>query len=229
MKTTANSSDNSCLKQIGAFDEVVYNKNMKVFLATSNEAKIERFKNLLRQVDKEIEVYTPKDLNIGFLNIIENGKNLMENARLKANAYFGKVDMPILSNDTGFYVEGEGFVDAPKRKALGNVNEDDLPEGETSKLLLSFWKGVATKHGGKVNAAWIEAFVLLYPNGKTKESESRREVVLTNQEFGVPPMKMPVRALYYSKTTNKPSIKHTKEEEILEMKPVINALIKILE
>jgi hypothetical protein len=39
---------------------------------------------------------------------------------------------------------------------------------------------------------------------------------------------MPVRALYYSKTTNKPAIQHTAEEEILEMEPVINALANVL-
>lgn len=201
---------------------------MKVFLATNNGGKIERYKNLLKQVDGAIEVYTPSDLDIEVLDVVENGKTLADNAKLKAEAYFGKVDMPILSNDTGFYVEGEGFVDAPKRKALGGKDEKDLSKEEIAKALLEFWKGVATKHGGKVNAAWVEAFIALYPDGKTKEAESRREIILTNQEFGTPHMQMPVRALYYSKTTNKPSIQHTEEEEILEMKPVIDALSKVL-
>ncbi len=201
---------------------------MKVFLATNNGGKIERFKNLLKQVDKEIEVYTPGDLSIEIINIEESGKNLAENARLKAQAYFGKVDMPILSNDTGFYIEGEGFVDAPKRIALGDTDENTLSKEEISKKLLNFWKGIATKHGGKVDAAWVEAFVVLYPNGEIKEADSRREVVLTDQEFGIPHIQYPVRALYYSKDTNKPAVQHTKEEEILEMKPVINALSKVL-
>src|SRR3989344_1951720 len=201
---------------------------MKVFLATNNGGKIERFKNLLKQVDKEIEVYTPGDLSIEIINIEESGKNLAENARLKAQAYFGKVDMPILSNDTGFYIEGEGFVDAPKRIALGDTDENTLSKEEISKKLLNFWKGIVTKHGGKVDAAWVEAFVVLYPNGEIKEADSRREVVLTDQEFGIPHIQYPVRALYYSKDTNKPAVQHTKEEEILEMKPVINALSKVL-
>jgi inosine/xanthosine triphosphate pyrophosphatase family protein len=201
---------------------------MKVFLATNNGGKIERFKNLLQHIDKDIEVYTPKDLHIEVVDVIENGKTLAENARLKANAYFGKVDMPILSNDTGFYVEGEGFVDAPKRKALEGADEKSLSEMGVSDKLLNFWKGVATKHGGKVNAAWVEAFVALYPKGEVKEAESRREIILTDQEFGTPHPQMPVRALYYSKATNKPSIQHTHEEEILELKPVTDALAKVL-
>jgi len=201
---------------------------MKIFLATNNGGKIERYKKLLKQVDKDIEVYAPFDLNIETIDVIESGKTLAENAKLKANAYLGRVDMPILSNDTGFYVEGDGFVDAPKRKALGETDETALSKEDLSKRLLNFWKGVATKHGGKVDAAWVEAFVVVYPSGKIEEAESRREIVLTNQEFGTPHIQMPVRALYYSKTTNKPSIQHTREEEILEMKPVIDALAKVL-
>ena|SRR3989344_231989 len=201
---------------------------MKVFLATTNGGKIERYKNLLKQVDEDIEVYTPADLQIEAVDVVENGKTLAENARLKANAYAGKVNMPIISNDTGFYVEGEGFIDAPKRIALGNVKGKSFSKEEISTKLVNFWKGVADKYGGKVDAAWIDFFVALYPNGKAKEAESRREVILTHTEFGTPHIQMPVRALYYSKVTNKPAIRHTKEEEILEMQPVIQALSKVL-
>ena len=201
---------------------------MKIFLATNNGGKIERFKNLLKQVDKDIEIFTPADLNIAVIDVLENGKTLAENAKLKAHAYFGKVDMPILANDTGFYVEGDGFVDAPKRKALGEIDEDTLSKEEISEKLLNFWKEVATRHGGKVDAAWVEAFVVMYPDAEIREAESRREIILTDQVFGAPHLQMPVRALYYSKTTNKPAIIHTEEEEILEMKPVIDALIKVL-
>lgn len=202
---------------------------MKIFLATNNGGKIERFRHLFKQINKNIEVYTSEDLNIKIIDVVENGKTLAENAKLKANAYLGKVDMPILSHDVGIYVEGEGFIDAPKRKALGEIKEDTLSKEEISKKLLNFWKEIATKHGGKVNAAWVEAFVVLYPDGKIKEADSRREIVLTDQEFGTPIIELPIRALYYSKTTNKPAIQHSEEEEILEMKPVIDALIKILE
>lgn len=200
----------------------------RVFLATNNHGKIERFKNLLWQSVRNLKVYTCEDLGIEPIDVIENGKTLEENAILKAKAYLGKVDMPIIANDTGFYVEGEGFVDAPKRKALGDSDENQMTKEKIAEKILEFWKGVATKHGGKVDAAWVESFVLIEPGGKIHASTSRREIVLTDQEFGRPHIQMPVRALYLSKTTNKPSIQHTEEEEILEMQPVINALKEIL-
>lgn len=200
----------------------------KIFLATNNHGKIERFRSLLAQIDPGLEIYTPHDLGIEPLNIEENGKSLTENAEIKARAYAGKVDMSILSNDTGLYVEGEGLVDIPKRIALGDTDEYTLTKEEIAEKILAFWKSVAQKHGGKVDAAWVEVFVILDVNGDLRTSYSRREIILTDQEFGKAHIQMPVRALYYSKTTNKPSILHTKEEEIAEMKPVIDALKSVL-
>lgn len=201
---------------------------MKVFLATNNGGKIERYRNLLNQIDTGIEVYTPAELGIEAFDVVENGATLEENATLKAKAYFGKVDMPILSNDTGFYVEGEGFIDAPKRIALGDTAEGTLTKEEIAERLVQFWKDVAARHGGKVDAAWIDSFIALYPNGEIKAAESRREVLLTDQELGTPHIQMPVRALYYSKITNKPAAQHTAEEEIAEMQPVIEAMSEVL-
>lgn len=200
---------------------------MKILLATTNGGKIERFSKLLKEVSNDIEIFTPHDFGLD-LDVAETGTTLSENAKLKAYAYLGKTDIPILSNDTGFYVEGEGFIVAPKRHALQGQDEHELTKEEISKRMMSFWKSIATKNGGEVDAAWIEAFVVLYPNGTFKHEESRREILLTNREFGVPPLSMPVRALYYSKITNKPAIQHTQEEEVLEMKPVIDALAKVL-
>lgn len=201
---------------------------MKVFLATTNTGKIERFKKLLGYVDVAIDVYTASDLRIAPIDVEEIGATLALNARLKAQAYVGKVDMPILANDTGFYVEGEGFVNAPKRIALGGVDEHSLTKEEISKRLLQFWKGIATKYGGRVDATWIECFVAVYPDGTVKEVESRREVLLTDEEFGIPPLQMPVRALYISKITNKPALFHSLDEERLEMEPVVVTLIDLL-
>ncbi len=200
----------------------------KIFLATNNHGKIERFKNLLMQVQNNLEIYTPHDLGIASLDTEENGKTLSENAIIKAKAYLGKVDMPILANDTGFYVEGEGLVETPKRIALEENDEQILTKEEIAEKLLNFWKEVATKYGGKVDSAWVESFALIDTDGSIKTADSRREVILTNHEFGKAHIQMPVRALYYSKTTNKPANLHTSEEEIIEMKPVIDALRAIL-
>ena len=201
---------------------------MNILLATNNTGKIERFKKLINATGLNVELYTPRELGIEALDTEENGATLAANAELKVRAYAGKTDLPILANDTGFFVEGEGLIDAPKRVALRGADESLLTQEDITAKLLEFWKGVARKYGGKVDAAWVEAFALLYPDGRLVTSDSRREVTLTDHEFGTAHPQMPVRALYYSKTTNKPSLHHTEEEEMQEMQPVIAALKKVL-
>ncbi len=200
----------------------------KIFLATNNEGKVERFRKLLAATGVAVKLHTPRDLGIEMIDVVENGKTLAENAEIKARAYFGEVSFSILANDTGFWVEGEGLVHTPKRTALGEKAEVGLTQEEIAEHLVAFWKGIAKKHGGKVDAAWIEEFVLLDPDGTLHTAESKREVVLTDTEFGEAHIQMPVRALYISKTTNKPAILHTDEEELLEMQPVTDALRKLL-
>ncbi len=95
----------------------------KIFLATGNDGKAQRFKKLLGWAGLDIEVYTPRDFGLENIDPVENGKTLAENAITKARAYLGKVDMPIRANDTGFWVEGDGLVNAPKRAALGKKDE----------------------------------------------------------------------------------------------------------
>jgi len=202
---------------------------MKILLATNNNAKIERLKKLFHQIDSNIEVYSISDLGLPIVEVTEDRPTLTENAEQKAKTYLGKVDMPILGNDVGLYIEGEGFVNAPKRIALGGLDTNTLSKEEISEKMLNFWKGIATKYGGEVDAAWIDSFVLLYPDRKINRAESRREIILTNQEFGKSHLETPIRRLYYSKTTNKPVLLHTEEEEEKEMLPIVTALKKILE
>jgi XTP/dITP diphosphohydrolase len=200
----------------------------KVFIATFNEGKIQRFKKLIDRTGLEVEVYTPADLDLEDPNIEETGTSLAENAEIKARAFFGKVAMPILSNDTGFWVEGEGLVQTPKRSAFGTRNENSMSKEEAAKRILDFWKEIAGKYGGQVNAAWIEAFFLLDPDGKVHQTESRREVILTNQEFGEPHIQLPIRALYISRASGKPALQQSEEEDLLELQPVTDALHDIL-
>ena len=133
-----------------------------------------------------------------------------------------------MSNDTGFWVKGEGLVDAPKRIALAGRDEKSLSKEEIFQYLNNFWKNIATKHGGEVDAAWVEAFVVLDPDGTIHKAQSRREVLLTNREFGTPHIQFPMRGLYISKATNKPAVLHTAAEELIELAPVTEALIQVL-
>jgi hypothetical protein len=199
-----------------------------IFLATNNHGKVERFKKLLACINPDIKIFTPIDLGLETINPEENGKDLRENALIKARSYIGKVPMSILSNDSGFWVDGEGLIEAPKRIALGDLKEEEVTKEQKRDLLISFWKGIATKYGGKVDSAWVEEFAFITPNGVEKTAGARREEILTNEEFGVSHIELPVRAMYISKATGKPAVLHSEEEELVELKPLTDAITSLL-
>lgn len=123
--------------------------------------------------------------------------------------------------------QGFGYVarvwsSPPKRKVLQTTSVTH--KSGSWRHIIDFWRAVAKKHGGKVEAAWIESFVAVFPDEMSNISESRREVILTDQLFGKPAPSLPVRALYISKATGKPAITHTKKEEWQEMQPVVTAI-----
>ena len=75
---------------------------MKVLFATTNQAKVKNYKKALEE--KGIEIITIKDLNLK-LNIDENGKNAIENAYIKAKAYYEATNMPTIGMDDNLYID----------------------------------------------------------------------------------------------------------------------------
>lgn len=203
--------------------------NRKILIASNNQGKVDRYQMLASAGGIMVELCTPDDLGIASVDVEECGTTLRENAQLKARAYQGLVSLPILANDTGFWVEGEGFIDAPKRRALQGVDEGTLSPEEVYERLLNFWQDIARTHGGSVNAAWVEEFVLIKEDGSEVHCSSRRDVLLTDTIYGNAALGLPVRALYISKATGKPALLHTHEEEVLEMEPIMTALRTLLD
>lgn len=52
----------------------------------------------------DIEIISPKDLNID-IKVNEDGKNVIENAMIKAKAYYGITQIPTIAGDTALYIE----------------------------------------------------------------------------------------------------------------------------
>ena len=66
---------------------------MKVLFATTNPAKVGKYKEELEK--RGIELITIKDLDFK-LDIDENGKNAIENAYIKAKAYYDATKIPAI-------------------------------------------------------------------------------------------------------------------------------------
>lgn len=75
---------------------------MKVLFATTNPAKIKKYAEKLKE--KNIEILTIKDLGIN-LKPEETGKNAIENAYIKAKAYYDETKITTIGMDNNLYIE----------------------------------------------------------------------------------------------------------------------------
>ena len=118
----------------------------KIVLATKNTGKIAEFERLLSQFTPDIKVLGLSDFP-DMPEVVESGKTLNENARLKAKAICEFSKLPALADDSGLFIDALGGqpgvysarwagyegVDS-KMKDLANINKaleelKDVPKG----------------------------------------------------------------------------------------------------
>ena len=125
---------------------------MKVLFATTNPAKIRKYAEKLQE--KNIEVLTLKDLNIN-LHVEENGKNSLENAEIKARAYYEASKITTISMDCSLFIEG-----IPEEKQPGTyvrrVNGKELTDDEA----IEYYINLVKEYGGKLKAKWVYGMVI---------------------------------------------------------------------
>lgn len=100
-------------------------ETLTLFYATNNKSK--QHNMCYRLKDYPIKVLCPGDLGL-HLDIAETGATAIENALLKANAYFQAVNMPTIAADSGVYIEGLPEAQQPGlyvRRVDGRVLTDD--------------------------------------------------------------------------------------------------------
>ena len=131
----------------------------KVLFATTNPAKVNKYKQALE--NKGIELITIKDLEIN-LPINENGKNAIENALIKANAYAKTQELPVFAMDDNLYIE-----DIPEDKQPGmyvrRVHGKRLNDNE----MIEYYSNLAHQYGkdGKLTCKWVYGIAVI-KNGK---------------------------------------------------------------
>ena len=118
----------------------------KIVLATKNTGKIAEFERLLSQFTPDIKVLGLSDFP-DMPEVVESGKTLNENARLKAKAICEFTKLPALADDSGLFIDALGGqpgvysarwagyegVDS-KMRDLANINKaleelKDVPKG----------------------------------------------------------------------------------------------------
>ena len=133
---------------------------MKVLFATTNPAKVKKYAEALKE--KNIELITLKDLGIN-LHVDENGKNSIENAYIKAKAYYDVAKITTIGMDCSLLIDG-----IPEEKQPGThirrVNGKELTDDEA----LEYYTNLVKEYGGKLEAKYVYGMVIYDGNG-TKE------------------------------------------------------------
>ena len=138
----------------------------KVLFATINPAKVKKYKEQLEE--KGIELITIEDLDFA-LPINENGKNAIENAYIKAKAYYDVIKIPTIGMDNYLFIK-----ELPEEKQPGayvrRVNGKRLSDEE----MITYYTHLVKNYGGKLTAKWVYGMVIC--NGKnTKEYSSSKD------------------------------------------------------
>ena len=199
-----------------------------MLFASGNPSKKARIEKLLKAARIPCKVNSPQDLGLELLNIEESG-GLRDNAIKKALAYKGKTNLPVMADDTGFFVDDQTIDPTQvKRNALAGQDEQALSREEISQRILGYYKKLAAKHGGNVEAYWLDSKALVLPSGEVLTAESKREVILTDKIVGEIDPYFPMRSLYRVKATGKYIAEQTAADELKELYPITKSLIDLL-
>ena len=138
---------------------------MKVLFATTNPAKVKKYKDLL--AEKGIELITIKDLDFK-LPIDENGKNAIENAYIKAKTYYDRTKIPTIGMDNNLFIE-----ELPEEKQPGThvrrINGKELNDEE----MIEYYTNLVEENGGKLTAKWVYGMVICSRKGVNKFTWSK--------------------------------------------------------
>lgn len=148
---------------------------MKILFATGNESKSKRFSKGLSKYD--IEVISLKDINLD-LNVEENGKDAIENAIIKAKAYYNTTKMITMAMDDTLYLDGVPEEEQPGmfvRRVNGRrLNDDEMIE---------YYSNLAKKYGknGKILARWIYGLAIINDGNIDTYTWSKEDFFITEK------------------------------------------------
>lgn len=131
-------------------------KKFSLLFGTTNAGKLAAMRNYLRGMD-EVELIGLGDLPLRVLEPEENGRDMMENARKKALYYCAAFQRPVISADSGLYIEGLPEEEQPGA-FVRRVGGRALTDGE----MRAHYKGIAKRLGGRCVAQYRNAVCLAF-------------------------------------------------------------------
>lgn len=179
----------------------------KILFATSNEAKVKRFKDKL--LAKGIELLSLKDLDIS-LSVEENGTSAVENALIKARAYHNVTNMPVMAMDDSLYLEK-----VPDELQPGlyvrRVDGKSLSDEEMIKHYSNLVKNYGVD--GKIVARWVYGLAIINEKKEETYTWSKNDFLLVDTPSKVINPGYPLNSISKNIKLNKYFSEMTQEDQ----------------
>lgn len=127
---------------------------MRILYGTTNQAKLDSMKPIAEELG--FELIGLKELGKPVPKVDESGRNPLENAELKARAYYQAFSMPVFSCDSGLYFEGL----AEEQQPGTHIRRVDGLE-MTDQQMIAYYSGLASAHGGCLCGRYRNAIYLV--------------------------------------------------------------------
>ena len=127
---------------------------MRILYGTTNQAKLDSMKRITKVLG--IEIIGLKDVNQPLPHIEESGKNPLENAKMKAEAYYKAFSMPVFSCDSGLYFDNIEEALQPGTH-IRRVNGKELTDEE----MIEYYSGLAKSHDDRLIGRYRNAIYFI--------------------------------------------------------------------
>lgn len=179
----------------------------KVLFATENESKVKRFKNGL--LEKNIEIISLNNIDTK-VEVIENGKNAIENALIKARAYAKVSDLPVFAMDDNLYIDG-----IPDEKQPGmyvrRVNGKRLNDDE----MIEYYSNLAHTYGknGRLTCRWVYGIAVINKDKESTYTWSKEDFYIVDKPTNKINPGYPLNTISINKRLNKYFTDITEEDK----------------
>lgn len=183
---------------------------MELLFATTNPAKVKSYAEKLKQYD--IKLKSIKDLNFK-LDIDENGKNSIENAEIKAKAYYDATKITTLGMDVSLIIE-----ELPEEEQIGTHIRRINGKYLTDEEAITYYTKLAKQYGGKLSAKWVYGVVIYNGKEVKKYSYSKENFYFIDKASKKRNPGYPLDSISIIPKFNKYLIELTEEEKRLNQK-----------
>ncbi len=127
---------------------------MKILYGTTNKGKLQAMEKALEPLN--IELLGLKELNCELPLVYECGETPLENAEIKAKAYYEAFHMPVFSCDSGLYFDELTEEEQPGIH-VRRVNGKELTDEE----MIQYYSALAIRYGGRITGRYRNAIYFI--------------------------------------------------------------------